>query len=207
MNDKRDPRRSFRITDTLHLICEALEEAEFEDGLERRRIRRGASEGLRSMILDFDARIAEKLYLLRAESPAVADCVALIHDKLAAVTSQLPAVRKARSTLAERRPQLCELGADGMRFGTAVRFEAGSKLALRFLLMPNSHYIETFCRVRRQIPAPDPEDERHPFGVAVEFLGMSSAQKEVIIQYLFNRESETLRERRLLGGNGEGNSP
>lgn len=197
MNDGRENRRSFRILESVHLICETISDREFHEGLERRKIRRGVNEGLRSMILDLDARLTERLYVLQAESRAAAECIGLLNEKLSAVIEQLPVMRKSKTALAERQPQLCELGADGMLFGTEAPIATGTRLALRLLLMPGNRYIETFCTVTRQIPPPDGEDERYPCGVAVEFLGMPSSQKEIIIQHLFNREAESLRTRRL----------
>lgn len=196
MNEEVERRRSFRIMEPMHLICEAVSDREFHEGLERRRIRRGASEGLRSLILDLDARIAERIYLLRGQSTTVAECIALLNDKLNAVVEQLPELRKCKTALADRPPQLCEISADGMYFGTGEEFTVGTKLALRFLLVPGNHYIETFCSVIRRMPPPRSSDARHPHGVAVEFVAMPSAQKEIIIRHLFDREAETLRTRR-----------
>lgn len=196
MNEQTEKRRSFRIMESMHLICEPVSDREFHEGLERRRIRRGASEGLRSLLLDLDARIAERVYLLRGQSSTVAECIALLNDKLNAVVEQLPELRKSKTDLADRPPQLCEISADGMYFGTARDFPVGARLALRFLLVPGNHYIETFCSVTRQMPPPESGDRHHPYGVAVEFLAMPSAQKEIIIRHLFDREAETLRTRR-----------
>ena len=197
MNDEREKRRSFRVAEWLHLHYEVISDREFHEGRTRRNARLGGVDGLCSTLLDLDARLAEKLYLLRASSSTAAECISILNDKVTAVIERLPELRQKKASLAEREPQQCELGADGMSFGTELAFEPGQRLAIRFLLGATHRYIETFGTVVRQVPPPDPEDTRHPCGVVVEFHGLEAPQREVIIHHLFSREAETLRKRRL----------
>ena len=198
MNQNRqENRRSFRVTEKVYLKYEVISDREFHEGLEHRKLRKGVSDGVRSTILDLDARLEEKLYLLRNESARVAECMTILNEKLNAVIEQLPELRQSKASLARSEPLTCDIGADGMAFATDKHFEEGTKLALRFLLESDNRYIETFCRVVRNIDPPGDTDASRPYGVAVEFEGMKSAQREILIQHLFNRESETLRMRRL----------
>jgi hypothetical protein len=196
MNSGKQNRRSFRISESVHLSYEIISDREFHEGLERRKIRLGMDEGLGSKVLDLDARFAERIYLLRAESPLIAECISLLNEKLSIVIDQLPEMRMAKSSLAGARPQFCELGADGMLFGTEEHLQPGTRLALRFLLRSNNRYVETFAQVQRAAEPPGEDEPPFAFGIAVEFLGMQSAQKEIIIQHLFSRECETLRQRK-----------
>ena len=68
---------------------------------------------------------------------------------------------------------------------------------IRFLLTDDNRYIETFCQVVRNVDKSSAESAEISPAVAVEFQGMKSAQKDILIQHLFNKESETLRMRRL----------
>lgn len=190
-------RRSFRVQESVYLRYEVISEEEFAGGLERRRIRVGNSEGLRSRMVDLDARLDEKLFLLSKSSEAVANCLRLINEKIDLVVNELPAFRECKASLAQQIPQQAELSADGIVFGSAEALAEDSKIVLRLLLESDSRYIETFCRVVRVTDPPDPNDAARPYGIAVEFVGMATAQKEILIQHLFSRESETLRMRRL----------
>lgn len=67
MNEKEN-RRSFRILETVYLKYETLTEDEFQDGLERRKLRLGVDDGAQSRLVDIEARLAETMYLLGAES-------------------------------------------------------------------------------------------------------------------------------------------
>ena len=197
MSSGRQNRRSFRVVESVYLRYEVIGEDEFSGGMERRRIRESNSEGVRSRMIDIDARLDEKLYVLKASSEKVASILTLLNDKLNLIAEELPSFRECRTSLARQAPQVCELSADGMVFGAAEAYAPETKLVLRLLLESDSRYVETFCRVVRITDPPDSNDLGRPHGVAVEFVGMSAAQKEILIQHLFSRESETLRMRRL----------
>lgn len=190
-------RRSFRITETVYLKYEVISDSEFAAGIDRRKLRNGASDGVRSKLLDLDTRLDEKLYVLRSESGTIAECLNILNRKINTVIQQLPETKASKSSLARSSPQTCELGADGMAFATEKNYAVHTKLALRLLLESDNRYIETFCEVVRTMDPPGEIDVERPFGVAVEFKGMKAAQKEIIIQHLFHRESESLRLRRL----------
>lgn len=197
MSNGRENRRSFRISETVYLKYEVISDREFHEGLERRKIRLGASSGLRSQILDLDTRFNEKLFLLKGESSRISECLKLLNEKLNTVIEQFPELRESKASLARSEPQTCEVGADGMVFKADKPYSAGTKLALRFLLAADNRYIETFCNVVRDSDAATDSESNGSFTIAVEFQGMKPAQKEILIQHLFNRESETLRMRRL----------
>jgi len=193
----RDNRRSFRIKESVYVQHQVISEEEFSGGLERHRIRTGGRQGIRSRLVDLDARLDEKLFLLKTTAEPVASVLALLNEKIDVAIGQLPAVVEENASLAQSTPRLCELSADGMVFGAEDPYAPETKLWLRLLLETDSRYVETFCHVVRVTDPPDPDDAARPYGVAVEFVGMAAAQKEILIQHLFSRESETLRMRRL----------
>ncbi len=199
VNGESRQRRSLRMHERLHLEYEVISEREYEEGCALRNTRLGGIRGLQSTLLDLDTRLAERLYVLRSASSQVAECLGLLNEKIDAVIGHMPEVRQHKATLAARPPELCQLGADGMTFGTAEHLAPGTRVALRFLLVPGHRYIETFATAVREVPPPDP-DSGHPYGIAVEFHGLETSQREVIIQHLLTHEAETLRARRREAG-------
>lgn len=189
-------RRSFRVSESMYLQYEVISEEEFAGGIERRRVQTGGAQGIRSQLMDLDARLDEKLFLLKQNNKQVAEILAMINDKISIAVDQLPVLKEQKTTLAKTAPQVCEISADGMVFGAGEAFAPDTKLALRLLLESDSRYVESFARVVR-LTDPPAEDRDRAVGVAVEFVGMPPAQKEILIQHLFSRESETLRMRRL----------
>jgi c-di-GMP-binding flagellar brake protein YcgR len=195
--DGQENRRSFRISEAVYIKYELLSEEEFQEGLERRKLRLGISDGAQAKLVDIEARLGEAMYLLSAEHGKIGRCMTLLNDKLDVVIDQLPALRETKSSLAKMPPQTCDLGADGMMFSSSRKLAVGNKLHLQFLLSTDNRYVETFCRVVRLDDPPDTSGQDLRYGVAVEFLNMPPAQREILIQHMFSRESETLRMRRL----------
>lgn len=197
MKNGQEKRRAFRILERVHLKYEVLTDRQFENGLDELRMGQGIAEGARSRIMDIDSRLAEKLYVLKTQSASVADCLSMLNDKLNILIDQFPALRESKTSLVRSEPQTCEVSAVGMTFASSEVLPPGSKLALRLLFVADNRYIETFCRVVRKLDRPGTTSLDKPFAVAVEFEGMKPEQNDALIQHLLNRESETLRVRRL----------
>ena len=195
--DSQENRRSFRINESVYLKYELLSEKEFQQGLEHRKLRLGLSDGAQATLVDIEARLGEAMFLLSAEHAKIGRCMTLLNDKLNIVIDQLPALRETKASLARSQPQTCDVGADGLVFSSDKPLEVDSKLHLQFLLSADNRFVETFCRVVRLTDSPDDTREDLPYGIAVEFMNLPPSQREILIQHMFSRESETLRMRRL----------
>ena len=198
MTDGQENRRSFRISESAYVKHEILTDDEYHAGLEHRKIRLGQDDGAQAMLVDIEARLSEAMYLMTGESDHVGRVVTLLNDKLNVVIEQLPGLRQTKASLANSEPLNCDIGADGMVFPSAKQLAVDTKLHLQFLLSSDNRFVETFCRVVRLTePPPGNDVDVLRYGIAVEFIGMKQAQREILIQHMFNRESETLRMRRL----------
>jgi len=195
--DGQENRRSFRVNESVYLKYDVLSEKEFEQGIEHRKLRLGLSDGAQATLVDIEARLGEAMFLLNAEHAKIGRCMTLLNDKLNIVIDQLPALRETKASLAKSRPQTCDVGADGLVFSSDKPLEVDSKLHLQFLLSTDNRYVETFCRVVRVTDSPDDNRDDLPYGIAVEFMNLPPSQREILIQHMFSRESETLRMRRL----------
>ena len=203
MNDGQENRRSFRVNESVYVRYEILSEQEYEDGLEHRKVRLGESESTQAMLVDIEARLSEAMYRLNAESEMVGKCITLLNDKINVVIDALPGVRQSKAELAKTLPLSCDVGADGIVFPSKEALEVGAKLYIQLLLVSDNRFVDSFCRVIRHADLPPGNDpDVHPYGIAIEFTGMKPAQREMLIQHMFNRESETLRMRRLQIENG-----
>lgn len=197
-NDRpRNLRRSLRITESAFIQYEALDEREFAEGLERRKLRLGKGQGLQSTLIDINAQLDEQLFLIKSGPSHMGECLRLLNEKINAVIQHIPETLESNSSLAQSKPYTCQIGSEGMAFAAEQPFEPGTKLALRFLLESDYRYFETFCEVVRNVEPPIGATDERPYGIAVEFHGMKAAQKETLIHHLFNQETETLRMRRL----------
>lgn len=197
MSSGQENRRSFRIAESAFITYESISDLDFQLGIERWKMSKGSTIGVRSKLLEIEARFKEKLFVLKSESVALAECLHLLNEKIVTLMDELPGLREAKESLVKQPVQACELSADGMRFGVDDQMLADTKIAMRFLLTTDNLYVETFAKVVRTVSPPTDDQPQRSFGVAVEFLGMKPEQKDVLIQHLFDRESETLRMRRL----------
>lgn len=194
---EHENRRSFRVSESVYVKYEVLTEQEFEAGIEHRKLRLGLDDGAQAQLVDIEARLGEALFLLSSEHGKVGRCMTLLNDKLNIVIEQMPALRQTKASLAQLPPQTCDVGADGMVFSTKESLDVDAKLHIQFLLSADSRFVETFCRVIRITDSPDDSGQDLPYGVAVEFMNLPPSQREILIQHMFSRESETLRMRRL----------
>ncbi len=197
MSNEYDNRRSFRVSETVYLKYEPITEDEFKGGLSHYKIRNGLSDGANSKLTEIESRLGEAMFLLGKESEQVSRCLTLINDKLNVAISQVPAFRESSATLAKQPPQTCDVGADGLVFSSDKPMQIDDKLYFRFLLSSDNRYVETFCTVVRLTDPPDTSNPAWQYGIGIEFNGMKPELREVLIQHMFNRESETLRMRRL----------
>jgi len=194
---EHENRRSFRVSESVYVKYETLSEKDFEAGIEHRKLRLGLDDGAQALLVDVEARLGEAMFLLNAEHAKIGRCMTLLNDKLNIVIGQLPALRETKASLAQLPPQTCDVGADGMVFSSKEALKVGAKLHIQFLLSADSRYVETFCRVVRITDSPDDSGQDLPYGIAVEFTNLPPSQREILIQHMFSRESETLRMRRL----------
>lgn len=192
-----DNRRSFRVSESVYLKYQTLTEDQFHDGIERFKLKSGINDGAQSKLIDIEARLSEALYLLNGQQPGFGRCITLLNDKLNMIIDELPGLRETKSSLARQAPQTCDVSADGIEFSSATPLKLDDKLYLRFLLSTDNRYVESFCKVVRLAEPPDTSDPENKYGIAVEFINMPGAQREILIQHMFGRESETLRMRRL----------
>ncbi|MEM7432353.1 MAG: PilZ domain-containing protein [Pseudomonadota bacterium] len=197
MSNGHDNRRSFRVSESMYLKVEELTEPEYREGLEHRKIRLGQSDDAQSKLLDVQTRLGEEMFRLGSEHDQVARCLTMLNSKLDIVIEQLPGLRQIKAELAQNEPQTCNISADGLVFASEQQYAVGTKLYLQLLLTSENRYLDMFAQVVRQTETPPGNSPHLIHGIAVEFDRMRPAQREVLIQYMFSRESETLRMRRL----------
>lgn len=196
MTSGKDNRRSFRILESALLKYDVIDDVEFSQGLTAWKIRQGAPSSIRSKILDLDARFDTLLYRVKLDAPAAASAIELMNEKLNVVLEALPEFRQSKEALANQPPQTCELSAEGMVFGSNEMLAPQTKLRMRFLIISDNRFFETFCRVIRTVTADDADNRPYKYNVAIEFYWTNAAERETLIQHLFSKQTQTLRLRR-----------
>ena len=120
----------------------------------------------------------------------------LLNNKLRMILELLPEFRHTKQALASQPAQSCELSAEGMAFGCDELLDPQTKLLFRFFLVSDNRFFETFCRVVQNVDDSNIDINPHKYRIAVEFHEMKAAEREILIQHLFRKQSENLRLRR-----------
>lgn len=192
-----DNRRSFRVNESIYVKFNVLTEDQFTAGIRHYKVSQGPGDGANSMLVDIEARLSEAMFMLKGEHGALGRCITLLNDKLNVVIGASTALRAAKSDLTNTLPQNCDVSADGLCFASERPLAIDDKLYIQFLLSTDNRYIDTFCKVTRLTDPPGGNNTTMPYGIVIEFVDMLAAQREMLIQHMFGRESETLRMRRL----------
>lgn len=192
---EREMRRSFRIREQAFIEVRQLSDAEYASVLESRALQQPSAFGNHARLVHLENRFQEAFTLLGNASLPVRECLSALNEKLSLLFEEQPERQAAIARLTSSEAATCEIGATGIRFDHHTPIEEGSKVFLQVLLTADRHYLETAAVVRRT-PAPLSESGDR-YGVAAEFVGFSEAESELLIKHLFQRESESLRMRRL----------
>ncbi|MEL6868209.1 MAG: hypothetical protein AAFO81_00275 [Pseudomonadota bacterium] len=195
-DDEKQMRRSFRIRENAFVRITLLNDADYAALLEARSLQQPSRFGNNARLVNLEARFQEAFALLGTAPQPVRDCLATLNDKLSLLLDEQPERKAAIQQLTEGTALMCEIGATGIRFDHHEPLPEDSKLFLQVMLTADRHYLETPAVVRRPVGLLN-QDPHAQHGVAAEFVGFSEAESELLIKHLFQRESESLRMRRL----------
>ncbi|MEL6215212.1 MAG: PilZ domain-containing protein [Pseudomonadota bacterium] len=193
---EREMRRSFRIREHAFIRVRVLDDAEFAAIIESRSLRRPSAFGDHARLVQLESQFQEAFTLLGNAPQSVRRCLETLNAKLNLLVDAQPERKSLIRELTEGEALTCEIGASGVRFDHDEPLPEGARLFLQVLLTSDRHYLETAATVRR-CPHPLNDDATRPHGIAAEFVGFSEAESELLIKHLFQRESESLRMRRL----------
>ncbi len=196
MSNTNNNRRSFRVVEDTRVLYQEISEADYDGGYQQWIARRGLAAPGRADLFEIDDKIRSSLTRVQSECPIVAELFSALNRKVDVLMLALPEVRETIDALAGQPIQPCQLSADGIVFGSEFRLRAPGYLVLRFLLDSESRYFEVFCRVVRCEDAGENTQREFRYNAAVEFTWDNPAQRDALIQLLFERQSEHLRELR-----------
>lgn len=184
MADER--RRFFRITDTLGVSCEILNEQELaavEEGV-----------GLCpvdtfSLISGCDHTIHRHLEELRDRDETVAALIDAINRKLDFVINQLEVDNRTLRGISHKMKEV-NISACGIAYITSEAIACDSVVSLNLLLKPSNQHLVTYGKVVGC------EMCKGGFYVRINFKNMRVEDQELLIQHLVQRQGVKLREER-----------
>lgn len=195
--DERAMRRAFRIRESAHVRYEVLGRDEYIDIVENRALKMPTRFGNQARLSALEAHFQEQFALLGKAAVPMRECLRVLNDKLNLLLDEQPERHAQLKALTERHAETCEIGALGMRFDIREEIPMDSKLYVQVLFTSDRHYLETPAVVRHVTKPLNAEADGVIGSVGVEFVGITEAETELLIKHLFQRESESLRMRRL----------
>ena len=190
----KERRKWFRVDNPVALSYEILEEQEMQQRIAE--LKRGGfpAGGISATLFGFENEIQEKLANVRRNSPDVAKVLELLNDKLNALVNILPLLEDDEENLIDQPLRDGNLSASGIAFANEEELAPGTPIFLKLVLAPNYNYVEAYARVVRTTTREN--SRKYPFMVAVEFLMITDAQREMLVRYTMAKETEILRARR-----------
>jgi len=195
-DDEKSMRRSFRIRENAFVQVRELSDSEYAGLLEARSLQKPSSFGNHARLVNLESRFQESFALLGTAPQPVRECLTVLNEKLTLLLDEQPERQRVMTELTQGQALVSEIGATGIRFDSDKPLAEDTKLFMRIMLTSDRHYLETAAVVRRCVESIN-SDPAAPHGIAAEFVGFSEAESELLIKHLFQRESESLRMRRL----------
>jgi hypothetical protein len=128
---------------------------------------------------------------IEREQPDLAECLRIIERKIDLIGRVF---MSRESDLTECPPQEVNLSASGLSFAIGQAIDAGRVLEIKMVLLPNLVGVRAYGRViycRKNAAASGP-----PYRVAVDFIGLSDQDRELLIRQVVRRQSQLLRNKK-----------
>lgn len=193
---ERQMRRSFRIRENAFIKYRSLSQREYDDILNKRAIDMPSKFRNHAQLVNLEAKFRDAFTLLAKAPAPIRDCLHALNEKLNLLLEEQPERQEAMREMVKGSPYTCEIGATGIRFDAEEPIAENSKIFIQIILTSDRHYLQTAAIVKRQ-KNPLNDDPMRPYGLAAEFIGLSEGETELLIKHLFQRESESLRMRRM----------
>lgn len=197
MENDTDRRRSFRLKELVRIDYTSVDENEWVQRLEKNLGSASRTSGLDAKLMEVEAQLKPAMLKLKQKSPVSAECIELLNDKLRLVADKVMEMEQQRNPIYKRPVQLCDLSSTGLSFASAHGMTVGARLMLKFLLVSDSHYVETLAKVVRSVPPEESRLDDDGYEIAVDFVGMREAESEMLIRHMLSRQSEDIRTARL----------
>lgn len=180
-----EKRKYFRVDDQLGVSYHRLQDSEIEQ------YQADGQEYVESELDSVNRELHEIIAAMRAKQPEVARFFALIDQKLSLVANEIDLHSKAVEDVSHRLKQV-NISACGVGLVVIDKLAVGDKLALEIMLKPRGVKLRTLAQVI-SCDALEQASEEGAYYLRLEYLDLSSQDKDVLIQHLMRRQSKNIR--------------
>jgi c-di-GMP-binding flagellar brake protein YcgR len=189
MNDRR---RYFRINDKVSLRYRVVQDIDIETEIKRTEHEQNNLAELKNAFNCIESKIMSKMSRLEEVSPLVAEILGLYDKKLSLIESMVLQKDDRDNSITET--QHVNLSASGMSFESNTPINEDVNLRIEMVLFPEYQFIPIYARVidcRKKM-----DDNLYRFNVAVDFIGISETDQEIIMQHILSKQAKSIKDER-----------
>ncbi len=194
MTEAADKRTAFRVTEAIRVAFEPVSQADWYERLDLMAVAAASVQNAKSAVQEVSTDIHRKLIAAHRVSDTIATCLELLNKKIDILVDQVSVLQEAQGEFADVPVRRCEISANGIKFVSGQTLETGTKLHLRLLLVTDSFYFEALGEIVRVQSDPE-QTGKHE--IAIQYKGIRESDRDRLIKHLLNRQSETIRAKRL----------
>lgn len=187
-----DRRRYFRIHDKVSLKYRVVQGIDIETELKRTEHEQNNLAELKNAFNCITAKIMTKMDRVEEASPLVAEILGLFDKKISLIESIVMDNDDQNDSITKT--QHVNLSASGISFESNTPINEDANLKIELVLFPEYQFIPVYARVidcRKKM-----DDNLYRFNIAVDFVGISESDQEIIMQHVLSRQAKLLKEER-----------
>ena len=185
-----DRRRYFRIHDKVSLKYRVVQGIDIETEIKRTEHEQNNLAELKNAFNCITAKIMTKMNRVEEANPLVAEILGLFDKKISLIESMHNDEKDDSIT----ETQLVDLSASGMSFESNTPINEDVNLKMDLVLFPEYQFIPVYAKVvdcRKKM-----DDNLYRFNIAVDFVGISESDQEIIMQHVLSRQAKLLKAER-----------
>ena len=133
-----------------------------------------------------------KMQKIEETSPLIAEILGLFDKKLSLIENMILHTDDEDNSITNT--QQVNLSASGISFESNTPINEDVNLKMELVLYPEYQFIPVYARVvdcRKKM-----DDSLYRFNVAVDFIGISESDQEIIMQHVLSKQAKSLKKER-----------
>ena len=187
-----DRRRYFRINDKVSLKYRVVQGIDINAEIVRTEHEKNTLVEMKNAFNCIEAKIMSKMPRIEEVSPLVAEVLGMFDKKLSLMESMILHKDDQENSVTET--QNVNLSASGMSFESNTPINEDVNLKMEIKLFPEYQFIPLYARVVDCSKKMD--DNLYRFNIAVDFIGISESDQEVIMQHVLSRQAASIKKER-----------
>ncbi len=182
-------RRHYRITDHVILKYHQVDEETAKSGMARLQADRMGRDQIRHALLGMETRLLDLIHQISRARPDLAEVLDLMNKKISLTERLVEAsLGDSGEEILDQLPSEVNLSGAGLAFNSPDEYPPATLLEVELVLLPRYDYIRAYGSVVKCEPL-----EGGGFRLAVDFSYIREDDREEIIQHVFRKQHEALR--------------